>query len=572
MGGVLPGAHQFTHQDVGVHLYLLGRNAVQLVVFLLFGAAAGRFPDGLIHALGHGVGIHDDQAVDVAGGAAGGLRESAAAAQEPLFVGIQDGHQGHRGDVQAFAQQVYADEHVEEAVLEILDDFYTLGGIHVGMDVAAAHAVTGEVAVQFLGHALGEGGHQHALVYLGPLADFFHQVVHLVFGGTHLHGRVQQSGGTHNLLHHQTFALFQLVIGRSGAYIHRLVRHSLEFVEGEGAVVGGGGQAEAVFHQGFLAGMVPAVHGADLRKGDMALVDEYQEILREIVDEGEGPLAGLPAVEVAGIVLHAGAVAHLLDHLHVIFHALFQAFGFQELADGFEVLHLLHQVLLDLAHRPGALFLGRDEVLGGIQVNLFHLLEDGPAHGVYEGDAVHLVPEEFDAGGVIGPSQENVHGISPHAERAALEIRFRPVIQRIHDFIQETGHAHLFALADGYRLVMEVVRIANSVEAGNGADHDDVPAAAHQGRCGAHAKFVYLVVDGKVFFNIGIRRWDVGFRLIIVIIGYKVFYGIIREKSLEFPVQLRSQGFVVAQDEGRTLQTLNHIGHGEGLSGTRNSQ
>ena len=510
--------------------------------------------------------------MDVAGGTAGRLGEGAAAAQEALLVGIQDGHQGYRGDVQAFAQEVDADEHVEEAVLEIFDNLHTLGRVYVGMDVAAADAVAGEVAVQFFGHALGEGGHQHALVHLGPLADFFHEVVYLVLGGAYLDGRIQQAGGAYDLFHHQTFGLLQLIIGRRGAYINCLARDGLEFVEGEGAVVAGGGQAEAILHQRFLAGMVSAVHGADLGEGDVALINEYQEVVGEVVYEGEGPLAGLTAVEVAGIVFHAGAVAHLLDHLYVVFHALLQALGFQIFADGFEVLHLLHQIFLDLAHGLGAFFLGRNEVLGGVEVDLVHLLEDGPAYRVDEGDAVHFVPEELDAGGIIGPSQEDVNSVSAYAETAALKICFRPVVQCIHDFVQQTGHGHLFPLTDCNRLVVEVVRIAYSVQAADGGNHYDVPASAHKGRCCADPELVDFIVDTQVFLNIGIRRGDVGFRLVIVVVGDEILYGIVREKGLELSVQLGRQGFVVAQDEGGTLQLLDHISHGKSLSRPRDAQ
>ena len=75
------------------------------------------------------------------------MRERASATQEPFFIGIQDGYQGYRGDVQAFAQEVYADEHVKQAVLEVFNDFYALRRIHVRVDVAAADAGFGEVAV-----------------------------------------------------------------------------------------------------------------------------------------------------------------------------------------------------------------------------------------------------------------------------------------------------------------------------------------------------------------------------------------------------------------------------------------
>ncbi len=41
----------------------------------------------------HLVGVHDDQTLRVAGGAADGLDQARLAAQEALLVGVQDGHE-----------------------------------------------------------------------------------------------------------------------------------------------------------------------------------------------------------------------------------------------------------------------------------------------------------------------------------------------------------------------------------------------------------------------------------------------------------------------------------------------
>ena len=48
---------------------------VILIVFELDASAAGRLVNGLLHAVGDGVGIHDHFAVDIAGGTAGSLRQ-----------------------------------------------------------------------------------------------------------------------------------------------------------------------------------------------------------------------------------------------------------------------------------------------------------------------------------------------------------------------------------------------------------------------------------------------------------------------------------------------------------------
>ena len=88
-----------------------------------------------------------------------------------------------------------------------------------------------------------------------------------------------------------------------------------------------------MFHQGDLAGAVSLVHAADLRDGDVAFVDDGEEVLAaEVVEQGVGGLAGLAGVKVHGVVLDAGAKAHGLEHLEVVAGALLQTLGLQQLA------------------------------------------------------------------------------------------------------------------------------------------------------------------------------------------------------------------------------------------------
>ena len=82
------------------------------------------------------VGVEDRLAVDVARGAADGLDQRALGAQEALLVGVEDRHQRHLGHVQALAQQVDADQHVELAEAQVADDLDALDGVDVGVQVA----------------------------------------------------------------------------------------------------------------------------------------------------------------------------------------------------------------------------------------------------------------------------------------------------------------------------------------------------------------------------------------------------------------------------------------------------
>ena len=71
-------------------------------------------------------------------------------------------------------------------------------------------------------------------------------------------------------------------------------------------------------------------HAVEWGDGDVGLVDEEEEVAREVVEERGGRLAGEAAGEVAGVVFDAVAVAYGLDHLEVEAGALVDALGLDE--------------------------------------------------------------------------------------------------------------------------------------------------------------------------------------------------------------------------------------------------
>ena len=77
-------------------------------------------------------------------------------AQEAFLVGVEDGDQRALGDVEALAQQVDADQHVEGAEPQVADDLDALQGVDVGVHVAHADALLVHVLGEVLGHALGQ--------------------------------------------------------------------------------------------------------------------------------------------------------------------------------------------------------------------------------------------------------------------------------------------------------------------------------------------------------------------------------------------------------------------------------
>ena len=69
----------------GLH-YLLGSDVMQFVVLHLFLPSSCGFIDGLLHATGDTVGIHNHFTMHVAGSTAGGLRKTTVIAKKTLFI------------------------------------------------------------------------------------------------------------------------------------------------------------------------------------------------------------------------------------------------------------------------------------------------------------------------------------------------------------------------------------------------------------------------------------------------------------------------------------------------------
>ena len=86
------------------------------------------------------------------------------------------------------------------------------------------------------------------------------------------------------------------------------------------------------------------------------------------------------------------------------------------------------------------------------------------------------------------------------------------------------------------------------------------------------AQLIDLLVDGTVFFNIGIRLRNVRFRLIVIVVGNEVFHGVIREKLAELTAKLRCKRFVVCQNKRGTIQFRNDVRHGERFATARNAE
>ncbi len=264
-----------------------------------------------------------------------------------LLVGVEDRHQGAFRNVEAFPEEVDADEHVEGAEPQVADDLDPLQRVDVGVHVAHAHAVLVQVLGEVLGHALGQRGHQRPVAGLGDRLDLAQQVVDLGAGRADLDHRVDQAGGADHLLGEDAAGALHLPLAGRGRDVDRLRPHRVPFLEAQRPVVQAGRQAEAVLGQRRLPAEVAPVHAADLGHGDVALVGEDQGVVGQVLEQGRRRLAGPAAGEVARIVLDAVAGAGGLDHLDIEGAALVDALGLDQPAHLGQLLDAGVQLVLD---------------------------------------------------------------------------------------------------------------------------------------------------------------------------------------------------------------------------------
>ena len=92
---------------------------------------------------------------------------------------------------------------------------------------------------------------------------------------------------------------------------------------------------------------------------------------------------------------------------------------------------------------------------------------------------------------------------------------------------------------------MEVFRVSYAVEARYAGYDYYVPSSAQKLARTAQAQFFDLVIDAQILLDVGICDGRIRLRLVVVVIGDKVLYGIFREERLEFSIQLRCQSLVV---------------------------
>ena len=157
--------------------------------------------------------------------------------------------------------------------------------------------------------------------------------------------------------------------------------------------------------------------------------------------------------------------------------------------------------------------------------------------------------------------------IAAHTERSSCPIHIIALVLPVHQLAQKVVAVNMLADADRKEHVAVLVWIGGCINAGDRGDDDRVAPFQH-GVDRGHPKHVQLIVGHRVLFNISIGLRHVGFRLIVIKIGYEIFHAVMRKQFLEFGIQLTGQRLVVGKNQRRTIHPFDHIADRKRLAGT----
>ena len=354
--------------------------------------------------------------------------------------------------------------------------------------------------------------------------------------------------------------------------MHGLRPHRVPFLEPQRPVVHAGRQAETVFRERRLAPVVALVHRADLRHRDVALVGENQRVVGQIFEQRRRRLARAASGEIARVVLDPGAGSRRLHHFQVEYRALLEPLRLQQAAVGVQEVEPLFQLLLDRLGRLQQRRARRDVMAVGVDLYEFQVLRLLPGQRVEFDDRFDLVAEEADPpAAILVVRGEQFERVAAHAKNAAREIAERALVLQRDEVGDDLPLVDLFADLQRKRHRGVGLDRADAVDAGDRGDDDDVVALQHRARGGvAHA--VDLLVDRRILLDIGVGARNVGFGLVVIVIGDEILDRVVREEAPELAIELRGERLVRRQDQRRPLRRLDDLGHREGLAGAGDAE
>ena len=188
------------------------------------------------------------------------------------------------------------------------------------------------------------------------------KIVHLPRYGFYYNLRIDEPGRSNQLFDEVFTGTLDFEISGRRRDADDVLHVALELFESQWPIVERARQAKPEIDQRFFPRPVSAVHAVQLRNRLVRLVDDEQEILGEVVDEGRGRIPRLAPGKVPRVVLDALHEAHLLEHLEIVLSSLGEPLLFEKTTLLVEPLQPLAQLLPNRLDGMGELLTRRHVV------------------------------------------------------------------------------------------------------------------------------------------------------------------------------------------------------------------
>ena len=248
------------------------------------------------------------------------------------------------------------------------------------------------------------------------------------------------------------------------------------------------------------------------------------------------------------IVLDAAAKSNFSQHFDVVICTLRNALCLKRTVICFIKRNTLRKFILQIRNRTLQLLSG------------YHVMRSRKYNGVLQYrygfagqhgclcNTVNLITEKFYAYHTLGRiHRTNIHNIAVYTESAALQCNIVPLILDPNKFLNQRVTRHFHARTNRHRHSTVFIRRTKRIDTRNGWYNDNIRTLC-QCHCRTMPQSVNFIVDRRILFNIAVRTRNIRLRLIIVIIGYKIFYRIFRKKFFKLAIKLPRQCLIVCND------------------------
>ena len=216
------------------------------------------------------------------------------------------------------------------------------------------------------------------------------------------------------------------------------------------------------------------VHAANLGHRLMALVDDHQCVVRQIIEQRGRRLAFRASGQVPRVVLDAVAVADLLHHLQIEHRPLMKALRLEHLAFRFQLSAAPDELGLDELDRGPGFIARRHEMRLRIDGDLVVAPAAFARERIERRQGVDIIAEQLDSQRLFFIRGIHFDHVAAHAERAAGEFHVVALVLDFDEFLEDLLARN--ALAELQRQQHAVISLGRSqtVDARHARDDDDV--------------------------------------------------------------------------------------------------